>query len=104
MAAGAVSLYAMAGKQAWRLSLADGSRVFAPVAFPGWFHEMAPATVPADYAQSLRRSVRGPPASPLVWGVQLPSATKQGIAALTRELQGGVLLIAADGQVTLEAE
>ena len=104
VAAGAVSLYAMAGKQAWRLSLADGSRVFAPVAFPGWFHEMAPATVPADYAQSLRRSVRGPPASPLVWGVQLPAATRQGIAFLTRDAAGGDLVIGADGQVTLGPE
>jgi hypothetical protein len=42
--------------------------------------------------------------SSVVWGVQLSSATKQGIAALTRELQGGVLVIAADGQVMLEAE
>ena len=104
VAAGAVSLYAMAGKQAWRLSLADGSQVFAPVAFPGWFHEMAPATVPVDYAQSLRRSVRAPPASPLVWGVQLPDATRRGIASLTRDVPGGDLVIGADGQVTLEPE
>jgi septal ring factor EnvC (AmiA/AmiB activator) len=104
VAAGAVSLYAMAGKQAWRLSLADGSQVFAPVAFPGWFHEMAPATVPVDYAQSLRRSVRGPPASPLVWGVQLPAATRQAIASLTRDAAGGDLVIGADGQVALGRE
>ena len=104
VAAGAVSLYAMAGKQAWRLSLDDGSRVFAPVALPGWFHEMAPATVPVDYAQSLRRSLRGPPASPLVWGVQLPAATRQGIASLTRDAVGGDLVIGADGQVTLGPE
>ncbi len=104
VAAGAVSLYAMAGKQAWRLSLADGSRVFAPVAFPGWFHEMTPATVPVDYAQSLRQSVRQPLAAPLVWGVQLPAATRQGIASLTRDVPGGDLVIGADGRVNLEPE
>ena len=104
VAAGAVSLYAMAGKQAWRLSLVDGRRAFAPVAFPGWFHEMAPATVPVDYAQSLRRSVRGPLASPLVWGVQLPATTRQGIASLTRDVAGGDLVIGADARVNLEPE
>ena len=45
-----------------------------------------------------------PPASPLVWGVQLPAATRQGIAFLTRDAAGGDLVIGADGQVTLGPE
>ena len=104
VAAGTVSLYGMAGKQAWRLSLSAGSPVFAPDSFPGWFHEMAASTVPVEYVQTLEKSVDRLARSSVVWGVQLPPATKQGIASLSRDLQGGNLVIGADGQVTLEAE
>ena len=104
VAAGTVSLYGMAGKQAWRLSLGEGSPAFAADAFPGWFHEMAASTVPPEYVQTLEQSVDRLAQSSVVWGVQLPPATKQGIASLTRGLQGGNLVIGADGQVTLEAE
>jgi len=104
VAAGTVSLYGMAGKQAWRLSLSAGNPVFAPDALPGWFHEMAPSTVPVEYVQTLEKSVDRLARSSVVWGVQLPPATKQGIASLSRDLQGGNLVIGADGQVTLEAE
>jgi hypothetical protein len=102
VATGTVSLYAMAGKQAWRLSLADGRPRFARVAFPAWFHEMAPATVPSGYMQNLNTSLGDPARLPLVWGVQLPEATRQEIASLTRERRGGNLVIEPDGQVTLE--
>lgn len=104
VASGAVGLYAMAGKQAWRLSLSQGRPVFAPDAFPGWFHEMEPSTVPVGYLGALVNAVNQLTPSSVVWGVQLPPATKQGIASLTRGLQAGNLLIAADGQVTLEPE
>jgi hypothetical protein len=104
VAAGTVSLYGMAGKRAWRLSLGEGSPAFAADAFPGWFHEMAASTVPIEYVQTLEHSVDRLAQSSVVWGVQLPPATKQGIASLTRGLQGGNLVIGADGQVTLEAE
>jgi hypothetical protein len=104
VAAGTVSLYGMADKQAWRLALAEGSPAFAPDSLPGWFHEMAASTVPLEYVQTLEKSVGRLAQSPVVWGVQLPPATKRGIASLTRGLQGGSLVIGADGQVTLEAE
>ena len=102
VAAGTVSLYAMAGKQAWRLSLAGGRPVFTPEAFPAWFHEMAASTVPDDYVRSLEKTLGEPARSPLVWGVQLPAATRQGIASLTRDHRGGNLVIGADGRLTLE--
>jgi hypothetical protein len=102
VAAGTVSLYAMAGKQAWRLSLAGGRPVFTPDAFPAWFHEMAASTVPVDYVQSLEKTLGEPVRSPLVWGVQLPAATREGIASLTRDHRGGNLVIGADGRLTLE--
>jgi septal ring factor EnvC (AmiA/AmiB activator) len=104
VATATVSLYAMAGKQAWRLSLRTGKPVFTPDTFPAWFHEMAASTVPVEYVGTLEKTKDPLTMSSVVWGVQLSSATKQGIAALTRELQGGVLVIAADGQVMLEAE
>ena len=102
--AGSVSLYAMAGKQAWRLSLSHGRPVFAHDTFPGWFHEMASSTVPVKYVRSLGESKDRPAQSSIVWGVQLPPATKQGIASLTRGRQGGNLVIAADGRVALAPE
>jgi len=102
VAAGTVSLYAMAGKQAWRLSLAGGRPVFTPDAFPAWFHEMAASTVPVDYVRSLEKTLDEPARSPLVWGVQLPAATREGIASLTRDHRGGNLVIGADGRLTLE--
>jgi hypothetical protein len=102
VAAGTVSLYAMAGKRAWGLSLVAGSPVFAPVVFPAWFHQMAAATVPAGYVRSLETSVGDAARSALVWGVQLPAATTQDIASLTRDNRGGSLVIGPDGRVTLE--
>ena len=102
VAAGTVSLYAMAGKQAWRLSLAKGRPVFAPGTFPAWFHEMASSTVPVGYLSNLEKSIGQRVRSPLVWGVQLPPATRQGIASLTHDHSGGDLVIEADGRVTLE--
>jgi hypothetical protein len=104
VAAESVSLYGMADKRAWRLSLSAGSPVFAPDSFPGWFHEMTASTVPVEYLQALAKSVGQLAPSSVVWGVQLPPATTQKIASLTRGLQGGNLVIGADGQVTLEAE
>jgi predicted nucleic acid-binding Zn-ribbon protein len=102
VATGTVSLYAMAGKQAWRLSLATGRPLFTPETFPTWFHEMAASTVPADYVRSLKKSLGEAAPSSLVWGVQLPAATRQGISSLTRDHQGGDLVIGADGRLTLE--
>jgi len=104
VASGTVSLYGMAGKQAWRLALSQGSPVFSQDAFPAWFHEMAPSTVPVEYIRNLEQSIGRHAPSSIVWGVQLPPATKQGIASLTRGLQGGSLVIGANGQVRLEPE
>ena len=104
VAADRVRLYAMADKQAWRLSLGEGGPRLAREAFPRWYHEMSPSTVPPAYLNAVAGAVNPSVRSSLVWGVQLPTATKQGIASLTRGLQGGDLVIAADGRVTLGAE
>ena len=100
VAAGSVTLYAMAGQQAWRLSMTPGGPAAAEASFPRWYHEMSAATVPAHYSRRLENAAPG--RSSVVWGVQLPAAAKQAIALLTRQRQGGELLIRGDGQVVLE--
>lgn len=102
VAAGSVTLYGMADQQAWRLSMDAGRPAVTQTPFPGWFHEMSAVTVPAHYLYSLKKATDGPGQSNVVWGVQLPEATKVAIASLTKGQQGGALVIQDDGQVTLE--
>jgi hypothetical protein len=100
--AGSVKLYGMADQQAWRLSMNAGRPAAAPTPFPGWFHEMSATTVPAHYLHSLETAADSPGPSNVVWGVQLPAATRMAIASLTKKQQGGALVIQDDGQVMLE--
>jgi hypothetical protein len=102
VAADSVSLYGMADQQAWRLSLDAGRPAVARTSFPGWFHEMSAVTVPVHYLHSLKNAADGPGQSSIVWGVQLPVATKAAITSLIQGQQGGALVILDDGQVTLE--
>jgi hypothetical protein len=104
---GSVSLYGMDGRQAWRLSMEAGRPTVARASLPGWFHEMSAATVPAHYIRSLDNAADGPGQVAIVWGVQLPSATKAAITARVEQQQmqgeqGGTLVIRDDGQVALE--
>ena len=103
--AGSVSLYGMADQQAWRLSLADGQPAATRASLPGSFHEMSATTVPAYYIRSLDDVADG--LVQVVWGVQLPSATRQAISTLVAKQQaqgepGGTLVIQDNGQVLLE--
>lgn len=105
--AGSVSLYGMVDQQAWRLSMDTGRLAVAQATFPGWFHEMSAATVPSHYVYSLDNAADGPGPSTVVWGVQLPTATKAAIKSLVEERrvqgqQGGTLVIGDNGQVLLE--
>jgi len=105
--AGSVSLYGMDGQQAWRLSMEAGRPAVARASLPGWFHEMSAATVPAHYIRSLDNAADGPGQVAIVWGVQLPSATKAAITARVEQQQmqgeqGGTLVIRDNGQVALE--
>lgn len=104
VATGGVSLFAMADKQAWRLSLPHGRPVFTDAAFPGWFHEMAASTVPLEYVRQLELALTQEKSGSIVWGVQLPPATKRDIASLTRGREGGDLVIASNGRVSLAGE
>jgi len=100
--AGSVKLYGMADQQAWRLSMNAGRPVVAQATFPGWFHEMSAVTVPAHYLHSLETAADSPEPSNVVWGVQLPTATRMAIASLIKGQQSGALVIQKDGRVTLE--
>ena len=107
VAAGNVSLYGMRQQQAWQLSMVAGTPAVTSTAFPTWFHEMSAATVPAHYPRRLRAMLDGGDLSAVVWGVQLPAATRTAIAALLQNQQakgqsGGALVIQGDGKVTLE--
>jgi len=107
VAAGNVSLYGMRQQQAWQLSMVAGTPAVTSTSFPKWFHEMSAATVPAHYPRSLRAMLDGGDLSAVVWGVQLPAATRTAIAALLQSQQakgqsGGALVIQGDGKVTLE--
>ena len=99
--AGSVALYAMADRRAWRLSLNAGSAAAARRPYPAWFHEMSAATVPDHYLQGIDGAPDGPDASAVVWGVQLPAATRDAIASLTQDRPGGELVIRGDGRVLL---
>ena len=102
VAAGSVVLFGMADQQAWRLSIDVGRPAVTRASVPVWFHEMSAATVPAHYIHSLEKAAGGPGQTSVVWGVQLPAATKAAIALITRAQQGGTLVIRSDGQVMLE--
>ena len=99
--AGSVTLYAMANRQAWQLSMDTGRPAAVRGTYPGWFHEMSAVTVPEHYIQGLDNAPDGPATSDVVWGVQLPVATRQAIASLTQGRQGGELVIRADGRVVI---
>ena len=104
VAGGGVSLFAMAGRQAWRLSLPEGRPVFTDAIFPTWFHEMAASTVPDAFGRQLEIFVPVKARGSVVWGVQLPPATRKDIASLTRGRKGGDLVIAPSGRVSLTGE
>ncbi|HAJ91783.1 MAG TPA: hypothetical protein DCO71_04050 [Gammaproteobacteria bacterium] len=99
---GSVKLYGMADQQAWQLSMNAGRPAVAQAIFPGWFHEMSALTVPAHYLHSLENAANRPGQASIVWGVQLPAATKAAIASLAKGQQAGALVIQSDGQVLLE--
>ncbi len=101
---GTVSLYGMVDKQAWRLSLPAGRPGFTPDAFPARYHEMTRETVPSAYRRALERTPGVAKGNAVIWGVRLPAQTERAIGDLTRNLQGGDLVIRSDGKVYLNEE
>ncbi len=101
IATGQVSLYIMAGQQAWQFALTDDVPLLTRVDQPRWFHEMSATTVPLHYQQGLAATAEIV-ASSVTWGVQLPAETRSAIDRLIQGRQGGALVIHADGKVSLQ--
>jgi hypothetical protein len=96
----AVGLYALSAGSAHRLKAEAGRMSFWPAAVPQAFHEMDPATVPAEVRRAL--AAAGVADSPAQWGVTLPPATSAELARHLRVAQGGTLIIDARGELRLE--
>lgn len=100
VARNAVGLYALDDETTLRMSMNRGRVSFWPASLPNTFHEMDPATVPADVTRALRLT-RGTVA-PVTWGVTLPANMQRELDALVNGNTGGALYIAGDGAIRLE--
>lgn len=100
VARNAVGLYALDDDTTLRMGLNRGRVTFWPASLPNAFHEMDPATVPANVTRALRLT-RGTGA-PVTWGVTLPANMQRELDALVNGNTGGALYIAGDGAIRLE--
>lgn len=98
---GAVAVYGIQGKQAWRLSEQDGIPRFTDAPQPGRYYEMSSDTVPDRYVAALQEAAQSRPDRPLDWGVVLPESTERQIIALLGRFRGGVLVINKEGGVDI---
>ena len=101
ISSGKVNFYALAGKKAWQLKLANGRPVYVSVKNPSKIYEMETATVPADYAAVFRRQVAAFGRNTVTWGVTLPAQTAASINQLIKNREGGDLIIMPDSEVIL---
>lgn len=101
IAGGRVFFYAAAGKQVWQLDLAGGRPAYVPTKSPAQIYEMESATVPLEYTMAFERQVAAFGRTAVTWGVTLPARTTSAIKRLTREQNGGDLVIMPDGEVIL---
>ena len=101
IAAGKVNFYAIAGKNAWRIKLSNGSSIYVAAEFPRQIYEMETHTIPNDYIAVFQRQIAIFGRRTLTWGVTLPGQTTDAINQMVRSRKGGDLIITADGQVTL---
>jgi hypothetical protein len=98
---GQVGFSGIVKRKAWKLSLNGTEAVFRVHAAPGKMHEMAPQTVPSRYLRAFREAAGNDASGTVVWGVTLPAVMERKIHMLTEQAQGGVLVIQADGEVSL---
>jgi hypothetical protein len=96
---GKVNVYAIAGKNAWRLKLSSDRLVYVAVEIPRQIYEMETPTVPLEYAAVFQRQIAVFGRRPLTWGVTLPGRTADVIHQLVNGREGGDLIITADGEV-----
>jgi hypothetical protein len=101
IAAGEVNFYAIAGKNAWRIKLSDGSPIYIAAEFPRQIYEMETHTVPIDFVAVFQRQIAVFGRRTLTWGVTLPGQTTDSINKMVRIRERGDLIITADGEVKL---
>ena len=101
ISAGKVNFYAIAGKNAWRIKLSDGTPIYIASDFPRQIYEMETHTVPIDFAAVFQRQIAVFGRRTLTWGVTLPGQTTNSINQMVRNRKGGDLIITADGEVKL---
>ena len=101
IADGKVNFYAIAGKNAWRIKLSNGSPVYIAAEFPRQIYEMETHTIPNDYIAVFQRQIAVFGRRTLTWGVTLPGQTTDSINQMVRSRKGGDLIITANGEVKL---
>ena len=97
-----IGLYAITDDKSLRMSVNRGTYSFWPASAPNQFHEMDPATVPADVITALRRAGSLGLDHAVKWGVTLPSKTQGQLNDYLSEYTGGSLVIEGDGNLRLE--
>jgi hypothetical protein len=98
---GKVNFYAIAGKNAWKIKLSEGSPIYVAAEFPRQIYEMETPTVPIDYAAVFQRQIAVFGRRTLTWGVTLPGPTTASINLMVKGRKRGDLIITANGQVKL---
>jgi hypothetical protein len=96
-----VHFFALAGKKAWQLKMANQRPVYIAVKIPSKIYEMETATVPANYTAVFSRQVAAFGRDRVTWGVTLPNQTAASISRLIKDREGGDLVIMPDGEVIL---
>ncbi len=96
-----VHFFALAGKKAWQLKMANQRPVYIAVNIPAKIYEMETATVPANYTAVFSRQVAAFGRDRVTWGVTLPNQTAASINRLIKDREGGDLVIMPDGEVIL---
>ena len=96
-----VQFFALAGKKAWQLKIANGRPVYIAVKNPSKIYEMETTTVPVAYVAGFSRRVAAFGRGKITWGVTLPNQTSAAITRLIKDREGGDLIIMPDGEVIL---
>jgi len=97
-----IGLYAITPDRALRMSMNRGAPGFWPASAPNQYHEMDPATVPANITTALRRAGTLGPDPEVKWGVTLPPTMRRQLDRYLGEHSGGELVIEATGNLRLE--
>ena len=101
VARNAIGLYAIGADRSLRMNYSQGRVSFWEASTPNQFHEMEPATVPADVLQAMLRT-NDVDASAMKWGVTLPADMQADLNTHLATETGGALVIGVDGKLRLE--